>query len=80
MPYTAYQQYLFERVLALREKESRTFDAIAKQLTSEGFLSARGCALMAEHVFSIYKKGKLRHERLTSEPHIEVVHAEAIGV
>ena len=80
MPYTPYQQSLFERVVELREGQSLTFDAIAKKLTSEGFLSARGVALMAEHVFSIYKKGKKRVERLTSEPTYEVRSVKAIAV
>jgi len=76
MAYSAYQKTLFQRVLELRERHGLTFDAIAQKLTSEQYLSARGCALMAEHVFSIYKKGKLRSERLTEEPTIELAHVQ----
>ena len=63
-PYSNSQQRLFERVFLLREKEQLTFEAIAKLLTKSGTRSVNGCLLGAEHVFSIYKKGKLRQERL----------------
>jgi hypothetical protein len=49
----------------LREREQLTFEAIAKLLTKSGTRSVNGCLLGAEHVFSIYKKGKARMERLT---------------
>ncbi|MDO9277885.1 MAG: hypothetical protein Q7U05_04925 [Polaromonas sp.] len=64
-PYTSSQQRLFDRVFLLREREQLTFEAIAKLLTRAGTRSINGCLLGAEHVFSIYKKGKLRMERLT---------------
>ena len=69
-PYTDTQQRLFDRVYLLREREHLTFEAIAKLLTKSGTRSVNGCLLGAEHVFSIYKKGKLRQERLklTVEP------------
>ena len=64
-PYTSSQQRLFDRVFLLREREQLTFEAIAKLLTKSGTRSVNGCLLGAEHVFSIYKKGKVRQERLT---------------
>jgi hypothetical protein len=64
-PYTDSQQRLFDRVFLLREREQLTFEAIAKLLTKSGTRSVNGCLLGAEHVFSIYKKGKARMERLT---------------
>ena len=64
-PYTNSQQRLFDRVFLLRERDQLTFEAIAKLLTKSGTRSVNGCLLGAEHVFSIYKKGKLRQERLT---------------
>ena len=64
-PYTDSQQRLFDRVYLLREREQLTFEAIAKLLTKSGTRSVNGCLLGAEHVFSIYKKGKARMERLT---------------
>jgi hypothetical protein len=66
-PYTDSQQRLFDRVYLLREREQLTFEAIAVLLTKSGTRSVNGCLLDAEHVFSIYKKGKLRQERLTLE-------------
>jgi hypothetical protein len=64
-PYTNSQQRLFDRVFLLRERDQLTFKAIAKLLTKSGTRSVKGCLLGAEHVFSIYKKGKVRQERLT---------------
>ena len=73
MAYSSNQKWLFERVRALRDRRHMTFDAIAKMLSSEQVLSPRGCLLMAEHVFSIYKKGKLREQRLTEQPTVEIL-------
>ena len=64
-PYSNSQQRLFDRVFLLRERDQLTFEAIARLLTKSGTRSVNGCLLGAEHVFSIYKKGKLRQERLT---------------
>ena len=64
-PYTDSQQRLFDRVYLLRELDRLTFEAIAKLLTKSGTRSVNGCLLGAEHVFSIYKKGKARMDRLT---------------
>ena len=64
-PYADSQQRLFDRVFLLRERDQLTFEAIARLLTKSGTRSVNGCLLGAEHVFSIYKKGKLRQERLT---------------
>lgn len=64
-PYSNIQQRLFDRVFLLREREQLTFEAIANLLTKSGTRSVNGCLLGAEHVFSIYKKGKVRQERLT---------------
>jgi hypothetical protein len=64
-PYSTSQQRLFDRVFLLRKREQLTFEAIANLLTKSGTRSVNGCLLGAEHVFSIYKTGKLRQERLT---------------
>ena len=72
-PYTSSQQRLFDRVFLLREREQLTFEAIAKLLSKSGTRSVKGCLLAAEHVFSIYKKGKLRMERLTLKVEPELV-------
>ena len=74
-PYSNSQQRLFDRVFLLREREQLTFEAIAKLLTKSGTRSVNGYLLGAEHVFSIYKKGKARQERLSLkvEPEITVL-------
>ena len=72
-PYSNSQQRLFDRVFLLRELEQLTFEAIAKLLTRSGTRSVNGCLLGAEHVFSIYKKGKIRQERLTLKVKSELI-------
>jgi hypothetical protein len=72
-PYTSSQQRLFDRVFLLREREQLTFEAIANLLTKSGTRSVNGCLLGAEHVFSIYKKGKARMERLSLKVEPEIV-------
>jgi hypothetical protein len=72
-PYTNSQQRLFDRVFLLRERDLLTFEAIAKLLTKSGTRSVNGCLLGAEHVLSIYKKGKQRMERLTLKVEPELV-------
>lgn len=72
-PYSNSQQRLFDRVFLLRQRDQLTFEAIAKLLTKSGTRSVNGCLLGAEHVFSIYKKGKLRQERLTLKVEPELV-------
>ncbi len=72
-PYSNSQQRLFDRVFLLREKEQLTFEAIAKLLCKSGTRSVNGCLLGAEHVFSIYKKGKSRQERLTLKVKLELI-------
>lgn len=72
-PYTICQQRLFARVFLFREREQLTFEAIANLLTKSGTRSVNGCLMRAEHVFSIYKKVKIRQERLKLkvEPHMQ---------
>ena len=67
------QQRLFDRVFLLREIELLTFEAIAKLLTKSGTRSVNGCLLGAEHIYSIYKKGKARMERLTLKVNPELL-------
>jgi hypothetical protein len=69
--YSSHQQQLLDRVTTMREVDRLTFDGIAIRLRDQGLKSARGRELQAEHVFSIYKKGKLRLSRLNSEPSCE---------
>jgi hypothetical protein len=72
-PYSNSQQRLFDRVFLLRERDQLTFEAIAVLMTKSGTRSVNGCLLAAEHVYSIYKKGKTRIERLTLKVEPELV-------
>jgi hypothetical protein len=56
--YPAARVSLSDRVLALREGQTMTFVAIAHKLVLEGWKGARGAALGANAVFSVYKKRK----------------------
>jgi hypothetical protein len=75
MSYSSHSQWLYERICELRDKDNLSFEKIAKRLTLEGIKSARYCTLMAEHVYSAYKKGKIREARLT-----ENIKYELLGV
>jgi hypothetical protein len=70
--YTKYQTELSDEVLRLRDEGKLTFKDIAQSLTSQGWKSPRGFNLGPESVFSIYKKRKIRDDRLLSKPHIEI--------
>jgi len=72
-PYSNSQQRLFDRVFLLRERDQLTFEAIAKLLTKSGTRSVNGCLLGAEHIFSVYKKGKIRMERLSLQIQPEIL-------
>jgi (p)ppGpp synthase/HD superfamily hydrolase len=68
MAYSEYQEKLFERIQRMRDDFEMTYDAIAEALNAEGVKSPRGVTLMAEHVFSIYRKGVRRQMRFVATP------------
>ena len=70
--YSPYQKELFERVLWMRETKGLTFKTIADELVAEGCKAPRGGLLGAESVFSIYKKGVGRLNRLKASPGLEI--------
>jgi len=71
--YSQYQQGLSDKVTYLRDVEKRTFLDISQVLILDGYKSPRGFNLGAESVFSIYKKRKIRDNRLYSPPAIEII-------
>lgn len=71
--YSQYQQGLSNKVIYLRDVEKRTFLDISEVLILDGYKSPRGFNLGAESVFSIYKKRKIRDNRLHSPPAIEII-------
>jgi hypothetical protein len=73
-PYSEYQQYLYDRVCDLRSQKitPMSYLKIAALFRSEGLLTHSGKEFKATHVFSIYKKGKVREERLNRPNIMEV--------
>lgn len=76
--YSAYQVELSNKVIELREAHHLTFKQIAEKLVFEGYRSPRGFDLGAESVFSIYKKRKVRDNRLKAPPSIEYLDIKVI--
>ena len=76
--YSPYQKELFERVLWMRETKGLTFKAIADALVAEGYKAPRGGRLGAESVFSIYKKGVGRVNRLNASPRLKIQAIEVV--
>ena len=74
--YSPYQIELSGKIIRLRDSVGLTFKAIAEVLIAEGYRSPRGFDLGPESVFSIYKKRKVRDERLHSAPAISIFAVE----
>ena len=74
--YSPYQIELSDKIIRLRDSVGLTFKAIAEVLIAEGYRSPRGFDLGPESVFSIYKKRKVRDERLHSAPAISIFAVE----
>ncbi len=72
-PYSDYQKLLFSKVRNLHERRGMTFKAIAETLDADGFLTVKGHRLTAEHVFSIYSKGKVRAKTFAQKPIISLL-------
>ena len=63
--YTDYQQRLFEEVKRLKEVEGYGYRRISYILYAKGYRSIRNNSILRNnYIYSIYKKGKLRNERL----------------
>ncbi|MEY4762069.1 MAG: hypothetical protein RLZZ200_1925 [Pseudomonadota bacterium] len=65
--YPEAQLPLSDRVIELRDVQGMSFKEIAKLLAREGWRGARGAALGANVVFSVYKKRKA-HDLRRSAP------------
>ena len=74
--YTQYQQYLFNRIKGYRERNvsKLNWKKIGDIFNSENLKTPMGKVFKSNHVHSIYKKGKVREERLNSE--VEIVDRE----
>ena len=60
--YTEYQDFLYETISKLREKEM-TFNQIADHLNKKKILSVRGKKFRGGHVHSIIKRKRVRDEK-----------------
>ena len=76
--YSGYQTELSNLIIDLRDGQNWTYKQIADHLTAEDFRSPRGFDLGPESVFSIYKKRKIRDERLNAPPELVISQIEVI--
>lgn len=72
--YSEYQEYLFRRICDYRDNNLTPFGyRKTSQIFNEGGLKTpRGSVFKNNHVYSIYKKGKIREERINREDIVEV--------
>jgi hypothetical protein len=66
--YSDYQKALSDSIIQMRDQEKMTFKGISDALTKKGYRSPREFDLSAESVVSIYKKRKIRNDRLNAQP------------
>jgi len=78
--YTEYQQYLYDRIKGYREGflTILTYKEISEIFKKEQLKTPRGSDFGANYVYSIYKKGKIREERLKKSILKEVSVSEVI--
>ena len=64
--YSEYQKYLYNRICEYKEKSVTPigYRKISKIFNKEGLKTPRGNVFKNNHVNSIYKKGKIREERV----------------
>ena len=78
--YSEYQQYLFNRICEYKESFVTPigYRKISQIFNEEGLKTPRGSTFKNNHIHSIYKKGKIREERMNREDIVEVgqVHIE----
>ncbi|MDB4605141.1 hypothetical protein OAH02_00420 [Flavobacteriaceae bacterium] len=80
--YSEYQEYLYNRICEYKDKSVTPigYRKISQIFNEEGLKTPRGNVFKNNHVHSIYKKGKIREERINREdvvvvtsPIIEVI-------
>ena len=72
--YSEYQQYLFDRICGYKENilTHIGYRKISKIFNDEGLKTPRNTEFSNSKVHSIYKKGKIREERINREDIVEV--------
>jgi hypothetical protein len=63
--YTGYQQKLFDEIKRLKEVEGYGYKRISYILYEKGYRSKRTDSILRyNYIYSIYKKGKIREQRI----------------
>ena len=72
--YSQYQVDLFDKISKFKGDvfTPLNYKKIAELLNNEGYKTPRGSIFRNNHVFSIYKKGMIRKERLERKDVVEV--------
>jgi len=72
--YTPYQEYLFNRIRGFKEHNLTPigYRKISQIFNKEGLLTPRGFVFKNNHVHSIYKKGKIRLDRMNRKDIVEI--------
>jgi hypothetical protein len=71
--YTEYQEYLYRRICGYKEKYLTPigYRKISKIFNDEGLKTSRKTKFSNSKVHSMYKKGKIREERMSREDKVE---------
>ena len=72
--YSEYQEFLYNKIKGLKEDFLTPigYRKISQILNEEGLKTPRGSVFKNTHVYSIYKKGKIREERINREDIVEI--------
>ena len=72
--YSEYQEYLFRRICEYKDNNLTPigYRKISQIFNEEGLKTPRGFEFKNNHIHSIYKKGKIREERINREDIVEV--------
>ena len=66
--YTGYQQKLFDEIKRLKDVEGYGYKRISYILYEKGYRSVRTNSILRHnYIYSIYKKGKIRENRINRE-------------
>jgi len=72
--YSEYQEYLYNRICEYKDKSVTPigYRKISQIFNEDGLKTPLGKTFTNSHVHSIYKKGKIRYERVNREDIVEV--------
>ena len=65
--YTKRQQKLYDKIKQLKEVEKLSYRKISDKLEKLRYRSVRSKILKLNYIFSVYKKGKIREDRINRE-------------